>query len=99
LPEADLKVYLDASVEERARRRWLEEQARGRQSDYDAVLASMRRRDEIDSSRAASPLRAAEDAAVLDTTDLAIEQVVSAVERMVEERACSPPSQGGDGGG
>lgn len=92
LPDADLKVYLDASVEERARRRWREERARGQESDYEVVLASMRRRDEIDSNRAASPLRAAEDAAVLDTTDLAIEQVVSAVEQMVEglaeERVC-----------
>jgi len=95
LPDADLKIYLDASVEERARRRWQEEMARGEESRYEAVLASMRRRDEIDSSREASPLRAAEDAVVLDTTDLSIEQVISVVERLVEERAISPHSQGG----
>jgi cytidylate kinase len=95
LPDADLKIYLDASVEERARRRWREELARGENSDYEAVLVSMRRRDEIDSSREASPLRAAEDAVVLDTTDLSIEQVISAVERLIGERAVSPPSQGG----
>jgi cytidylate kinase len=88
LPDADLKVYLDASVEERARRRWREERARGEDSEYETVLASMRRRDEIDSSRDVSPLRAAEDAVVLDTTDMSIRQVISTVERLVEERKC-----------
>jgi cytidylate kinase len=86
LPGADLKIYLDASVEERARRRWVEEQARGENSDYEAVLASMRRRDEIDSNREASPLRAAEDAVVLDTTALDIDGVMAEVTRLVEER-------------
>jgi len=86
LPDADLKVYLDASVEERARRRWKEERARGEDSEYETVLASMRRRDEIDGNRKASPLRTAEDAVVLDTTDLDIEGVMAAVERLIEER-------------
>jgi len=86
LPDADLKVYLDASVEERARRRWKEERARGEDSEYETVLASMRRRDEIDGNREASPLRTAEDAVVLDTTDLDIEGVMAAVERLIEER-------------
>jgi cytidylate kinase len=99
LPDADLKVYLDATVEERARRRSREELERGETGNYETVLASMRRRDEIDSSREASPLRAAEDAVVLDTTDLSIEQVISAVERLVEARAVSPPSLGGGGAG
>jgi cytidylate kinase len=84
LPGADLKIYLDASVEERARRRWAEEQARGENSDYEAVLASMRRRDEIDSGREASPLRAAEDAVVLDTTALDIDGVMAKVMRLIE---------------
>jgi cytidylate kinase len=88
LPDADLKVYLDASVEERARRRWEEERARGENSDYDAVLASMRRRDQIDSNREASPLRAAEDAVVLDTTALDIEGVMVEVMRLIEEQKC-----------
>jgi cytidylate kinase len=88
LPDADLKIYLDASVEERARRRWEEERARGKNSDYEAVLTSMRRRDEIDSSREASPLRAAEDAVVLDTTSLDIDGVMVEVARLVEERRC-----------
>jgi cytidylate kinase len=88
LPDADLKIYLDASVEERARRRRREIQARGEEADYEAVLASMRRRDEIDSNREVSPLRAAEDAVVLDTTDLSVEEVLAEMERLIEERGC-----------
>jgi cytidylate kinase len=88
MPDADLKVYLDASVEERARRRWREVQERGKEADYEAVLASMRLRDEIDSNRAVSPLRVADDAVVVDTTDLSIEEVMVEVERLVEEQGC-----------
>lgn len=90
LPDADLKIYLDASAEERARRRCQELRERGEEADYEAVLASMRRRDEIDSSRAVSPLRAAGDAVVVDTTDLDIEEMLAEVERLVEERGCPP---------
>jgi len=80
LPEADLKVYLDASVEERARRRWREAQARGEAVlSYDDVLAAMRERDRIDSTRLVAPLRAATDAVVVDSTQLEIEQVVERV--------------------
>ena len=81
LPEAELKIYLDAAVEERARRRYRELQARGVPAvDYGEVLATMRRRDHIDSTRAAAPLRAAPDAYLLDSTNLTIEQVL---ERML----------------
>lgn len=79
LPDAPLKIYLDASAEERARRRWLEEQARNGQRSYDDVLAEVRRRDEIDSTRAVAPLRPAADAVILDSTALTIEQVVERV--------------------
>ena len=88
LPDADLKIYMDASVEERARRRWLEIKARGEETDYEAVLASMRRRDEIDSNREVSPLHAAEDAVVLDTTELSIEEVLAEAIRLVEAGGC-----------
>lgn len=88
LPEADLKIYLDASVEERARRRWLEMEERGQTADYRAVLDSMRRRDRIDSNRDISPLRAAQDAVRIDTTALGIEEVVDAAERLVQEQGC-----------
>lgn len=84
MPDADLKIYLDASVEERARRRYSEIIARGEEADYEAVLRAMRRRDRIDSTRAAAPLRAAPDAVVLDTTCLGIEEVVRAIEGLLD---------------
>jgi cytidylate kinase len=89
LPHADLKIYLDASVEERARRRWEELQDRGK-SDvvYHDVLESMRRRDRIDTNRDASPLRPAEDAVIIDTTDLSEKEVVDESERLVAEQDC-----------
>jgi cytidylate kinase len=75
LPEADLKVYLDASVEERARRRFNELQERQEPASLSAILESMRRRDRIDSTREVAPLRAAEDAIVMLTDGLEIGQV------------------------
>jgi len=88
LPDADLKFYVDASVEERARRRWREMLARGEEADYEIVLDSMRRRDEIDSHREVSPLRVAEDAFVLDTTDLGIDAVLAQAQCLAEEADC-----------
>ena len=85
LPEADLKIYLDAAVEERACRRWREVQTRDPSTDCDVVLAAMQRRDRIDSSRSLAPLRPAEDAWVLDTTRLNIEQVLAQVKVWVYE--------------
>ncbi len=88
LPEADLKIYLDATVKERARRRWLEMRERGSPPDLQTVLSSMRRRDRIDSTREISPLRPAEDAVRIDTTDLTVEEVVDRTERLVRKRDC-----------
>lgn len=85
LPEADLKIYLDATVEERARRRWQELQLRNPPLDYDTVLAAMKRRDGIDSTRQWAPLRPAKDAHVLDTTGLGIERVLAQVKAWVCE--------------
>lgn len=90
LPDAHLKIYLDAGVEERARRRWRELRERGQDADYEAVLGSMRRRDRIDSSREISPLRAAEDAVVVDTTDLEVEEMRAEAERLVRAQGCPP---------
>ena len=84
LPGADLKIYLDATPEERARRRWLEEQARGIQRSYDEVLADVRRRDRIDSTRNVAPLRPAANAIIVDSTTLSIEAVVSKILDLVE---------------
>lgn len=79
LPQADLKIYLDASLEERARRRTLELQARGQPATFEEVLAAMRKRDQIDSHRDVAPLRPAEDAIVLDSTRLDVEAVLEHV--------------------
>lgn len=89
LPQADLKVYLDAPPEERARRRWLEEQARGGKRTYKDLLDDVRRRDAIDSTRQVAPLRPAEDAIIIDTSAMEIEDVVAHVWELVQtpERA------------
>jgi cytidylate kinase len=79
LPEAHLKIYMDASAEERARRRLLQQEARGKPADYDQILADIEQRDRQDSERTHSPLRAAEDAVVIDTTSQTPEQVVKSV--------------------
>lgn len=79
LPEADLKIYLDASAEERARRRSDELIARGEQADYDTILKKIIERDRIDSTRAVAPLRPADDAIIINTDDLDAEQVSSRV--------------------
>jgi len=84
LPEADLKVYLDASVEERARRRLLEITARGESADFQAVLSGLTRRDQIDSGRATAPLRPAEDAILVDSTRLDIAGVMLVVVKLVD---------------
>jgi len=70
------KIFLIASPEARARRRFLELQTKGQAPDFDAVLADLQRRDLADSTRAASPLRKAEDAVELDSSDLSLDQVV-----------------------
>ena len=82
LPEADLKIYLDASDEERARRRYKEIINRGGNADYEQVLAGVRMRDEIDSTRAVSPLRAAGDAIILDSDKLNADEVFAKVEAL-----------------
>ena len=86
LPDADLKVYMDASVEERARRRFDEVRQRGEAADYEAILASMRRRDEIDSTRKVAPLRPADDAVIVSTDGLSIEQVLEKIQALVKAR-------------
>lgn len=86
LPDADLKVYLDATLEQRADRRYREMIARGESPDFCEVLVAVRRRDEIDSGRALSPLRPAEDAAVIDTTMMTVAEVMEQLVALVESR-------------
>jgi cytidylate kinase len=84
LPDAALKVYLDASPEERARRRHADFVASGRPVTEDAVLQDLRRRDQIDRERDVSPLRPADDAVKIDTDGLTQEQVLERVLRLIE---------------
>ena len=83
LPEADLKIYLDASAEERARRRYNERIARGEYADLEAILAVVRERDRIDSTRAVAPLRPAEEAVIIDSDNLNADQVLEKVKSLV----------------
>ena len=87
LPHADLKIYLDARVRERAKRRYRELTQRGADANYDGVLVAMQRRDEIDSGREIAPLQAADDAIVIDTSGLTIEEVLDVIAGLIDERA------------
>lgn len=86
LPWAELKIFLVASVEERANRRYSELLQRGEKADFAAVLAELRKRDEIDSQRAISPLKPAEDAIIIDTERLTLVQVVDRVYALAANR-------------
>ncbi len=79
LPEADIKIYLDASAEERAKRRYDELIARGEKSDYDEILRKVIERDHIDSTRAFAPLRPADDAIIIDSDKMDADQVFDQV--------------------
>lgn len=87
LPDADLKIYLDASVEERARRRFEESLIRGEKVTFEAVLQTMKLRDEIDSTRDVAPLCAAEDAIVVDSDGKSIETVVGLIMNLIDARS------------
>jgi cytidylate kinase len=86
LPDADVKFFLTASAETRARRRNDQHVATGFRDDYDGVLADVQRRDHLDSTRAVSPLRAADDAVVIDTSDMTEPEVVAHLLELVEQR-------------
>ena len=86
LPDAPLKVFLTASSEERARRRHLELQQKGDTSTYEEVLQDMIQRDHNDSSRAAAPLKQADDAILLDTSELNFEEAKAALIKLIKER-------------
>jgi cytidylate kinase len=83
-PDADVKIFLTASPGERAARRHAERLARGEESNYDDILRQVKARDEMDTNRAAAPLRRAEDAVLIDSTGLSFEEVVS---RVMEQAA------------
>ncbi|MGC9522784.1 MAG: (d)CMP kinase [Anaerolineae bacterium] len=91
IPDADLKLYVTASAEERARRRYIEQRQKGKDVTYGTVLAGIRRRDRIDSQRATAPLRAAEDAICFDTTTLSISEMFATAERLIDQQ--DPPAK------
>ncbi|WP_345497697.1 (d)CMP kinase [Nocardia callitridis] len=86
LTDADAKIYLTASAEARAFRRNQQNIDEGRGDDYAAVLADVQRRDTLDSTRAVSPLRSAEDAILVDTSDLTKDQVIDELYRIVGQQ-------------
>ncbi|WP_371836773.1 (d)CMP kinase [Rhodococcus rhodnii] len=86
LPDADVKIYLTASAAARAQRRNLQNITEGRGDDYAGVLADVERRDHLDSTRAVSPLRPADDAVTVDTSELGIEAVIDRLVAVVTER-------------
>mgnify|MGYP001035156578 CR=1 FL=1 len=90
LPDAELKIFLEAAEEERARRRLEELRLLGMRVEDDLVAGELRRRDAIDSSRELSPLKAAEDAVVIDTTGKPVDEVTDEVLRLAAERGILP---------
>lgn len=86
LPGADVKLFLTASAQDRARRRFAELQQRGQETDYETVLRDIRKRDENDTRRAAAPLRQAEDALLVDTTGNTLEESFQVLLQTIKER-------------
>ncbi len=84
-PNANVKIYLDASVEERARRRFAENMEKGIQMSFEETLKAMEKRDYDDSHREAGPLKIAEDAIIIDTTNMTIEEVKDEVEKIIND--------------
>lgn len=87
LADAPAKAFMTASAEVRAQRRYDQDVAAGRDADFDTVLADVKRRDELDSSRATSPLRPADDAEVIDTSAMAPDEVLSTLIGLIERSA------------
>ena len=86
LPDAEIKIFLTASPQARAQRRFLENQQKGISSDYQQLVAEIAQRDKQDTERVNSPLRQAEDAVGIDTSEMTIDEVVAAIQRLVEEK-------------
>lgn len=86
LPQADVKIFLTADASARARRRLLELEQRGQEADYETVLRDIIQRDEQDKNRPIAPLRQAEDAVLLDTTQLNLEESLKAILDIIKER-------------
>ena len=85
LPQAEIKIFLVASVEERAKRRFIENQEKGIEMSYEELVEDIRRRDHIDSTRKESPFKKAEDAIEIDTTTMTIDDVVKTVTALIQK--------------
>lgn len=90
LPTADLKIYLEASAQERARRRYAESQGQQRPADFEQMLTSIRERDALDAANPVSPMRPAEDAIRINTDGLTIDEVVTHLEALVAQTNGAP---------
>ena len=86
LPDANVKIFLTASAEVRAQRRYKEQIERGEDVTFEAVLQAIRKRDEADSSRATAPLKAADDAIVINTTSLNLEESINMISGIIKEK-------------
>ena len=86
LPDADVKIFLSASPEVRAKRRLLELQAQNRAATYEEVLRDIKERDYRDTHRKAAPLRRADDAVLLDTSELSLEESVEAILNLIRKK-------------
>ena len=86
LPNATVKLYLTASAEERARRRWLEMNQKGAPDTYEQVLEDLKKRDDQDMNREVDPLRPTPDATIVDSTEMNFEQVVEYILAIVKEK-------------
>ncbi len=85
-PDANVKIYLDCSLEERARRRFLQNQEKGIETTYEEVLESIKERHRLETERAVAPFVQAEDAIYVDSTNLTIEEVVEKIVNIIEEK-------------
>ncbi len=85
-PNADVKIYLDATPEERARRRMLQNEEKGIKASYEEILKGIQDRDKRDSTREIAPLKKAEDAIYIDSTNLSIEQVVEKIIEIIKNK-------------
>lgn len=89
LPDADLKIYLEASIDERAKRRYLENKEKNDETKLDDIRKSLEKRDYIDMNREISPLKKAEDALVIDTTEYTRQEIINKVESVIKKRISS----------
>ena len=85
-PNADVKIYLDADVEERAKRRYIQNQEKNIAMSYEEILENIKKRDENDKNKEIGALKKAEDAIIIDTTNLTVEQVIQKVEQIIKQK-------------